>query len=95
MTKTRQRNSTVFDQGVADGRKGRPFRYTKPPKPLQGRASPHLRWYFTAYAAGYRVGKLSTQPYRLTGVNPPPWVVKALIGLIGGLFIISLYATTQ
>ena len=92
MSKTKQRRDTAFQQGAADGRLGRPFRYTKPPKPLKGRAPSFLVWYHTVYAAGYRAGKLSKQRYQLQWVRIPPWFAKLLVSLIGTLITITLYA---
>lgn len=91
MTKTKQRNDTVFNQGFADGRKGRDFRYQRCTKRRAGITHNHLYWYYDQYALGYRLGKESLKPFWLFCVNSPPWVVKILIGLLGGLFVIGLY----
>lgn len=95
MTKTKQRRDTVFQQGFADGQKDRPFRYQRGTKRRRGLTYSHLYWYYTAYEVGYRLGQESLKPFRLFRVNPPPWIVKTLTALLGGLFIISLYALGQ
>jgi hypothetical protein len=71
MSKAKQRFNTPYQQGMADGRLGRPFHYTKPPKPLRGRVPGYLVWYRPAYAAGYRAGRLSKQRYQLQWAGYP------------------------
>lgn len=95
MTKTKQRNDTVFHQGFADGRVGREFRYQRCTKRRAGITHNHLYWYYHNYATGYRLGQESLKPYRLFRVQPPPWVIKVLTTVLSGLFIISLYALSQ
>jgi len=97
VTRRAQRERTVFEQGFADGQKGRPFRYNKPTKRrrghdgIPGRYS-HLYWYYTKYQAGYKLGKESRGTYWLHQPKVSKWVVKCLIGALGALLVVSFYA---
>lgn len=90
MTKTRQRVETTYQQGHADGYKGRPFRVFTINKQIRFRWIDQycLRTYHTGFERGRR-RRLREQWWRKWSVvvNKALW---SLLGFLGGVTLLGL-----
>lgn len=90
MTKTAQAKNTVYQQGFADGRKGRPFRYNKPKRRTFHIRRPHLWWYYLDYKTGYENGVRSRQVFWLHRILRNRWIIRGVVFTTGMVLAVGL-----